>query len=197
MIVLRTIHGSRLYGNASASSDYDYYEVRTDIKRYRQKITGSDDVHRVPLSVFMHHCQMGVPQALEAMFSEKAEIDLFPALRSSYRVGEENVHHKFLRTIKAFALINRYEGGKTAKKLMKRRHSALRLIEYLESMSEYGRFNPTLSETQLLKLDTIMKTRSSYYTYIEQYVSLEPTKDSDYGTDYRPEYWEHGTAIGI
>lgn len=136
MIILRTTHGSRLYGLATPTSDHDWYEVHDHV-RARQKITGNDDTFRLPLSMWLEQCDKGVPQALEAMFAppELAEIDLFAEFRLSYRANTAHAAATYRRTSRAFIEDPR---GRTAKRV---RHGA-RILHDLEYILETGRFDP-------------------------------------------------------
>lgn len=147
--LFKTVHGSRLYGLAHAGSDEDFYTVvtkkQTDTRfgkqtraRYaKQKIDGDLDSMVVDFGTWVEMCRSGVPQALEAMFSNMTVgEDRIADFRSGYRVGTE-VYERYLRTIKSFALAE----DDTIKK---RRH-ALRLALNMREMAKTGRFNPTLS----------------------------------------------------
>jgi predicted nucleotidyltransferase len=146
-VLFKTVHGSRLYGLNHAGSDEDFYTVvtkapvdnrfgrQTRSKYAKQTITGSEDSFVVDLGTWMEMCKSGVPQALEAMFSNMAIVDNIPNLRASFRAGPA-VTLKYLDTIKSFAMAE----DETRKK---RRH-ALRLALNLRELCETGRFNPTL-----------------------------------------------------
>ncbi len=149
-ILFKTVHGSRLYGLAYAGSDNDFYTVVTKAEtdhrfgkqtraRYaKQKIIGNEDSFVVDFGTWIEMCKSGVPQALEAMFSDMViGNDLIEDYRRSFRAGSQ-VFPKYLDTIKSFALAE----DPTTKK---RRH-ALRLALNLNQMAKTGRFNPTLSE---------------------------------------------------
>lgn len=139
-LLLRTIHGSRLYGLSHAESDYDYFEVYGWNKfRGKQKISGGDDRTRQSYDRFMRYCEKGVPQYLEAMFSRMADIDNFPFNRMEYGINHVNVRDTYLRTIKSFWLAGIEEND-----FKKKRHSARLSLNYLD-MQKTGRFNPTLS----------------------------------------------------
>lgn len=146
-VLFKTVHGSRLYGLSHANSDEDFYTVVTkkpvptgrQVKaRYaRQKINGDEDSMVVDFGTWVEMCRSGVPQALEAMFSDMAVgDDRIADFRRGFRVGTE-VYERYFRTIKSFALAED-EG-------IKRRRHALRLALNLNEMARYGRFNPTLS----------------------------------------------------
>lgn len=145
--LFKTVHGSRLYGLAHENSDEDFYTVVTkkpvpkgrQVKaRYaKQKINGDEDSMVVDFGTWVEMCRNGVPQALEAMFSDMPiGDDRIADFRSGFRVGTE-VYARYYRTIKSFALME--DDG-----IKKRRH-ALRLALNLNEMARTGRFNPTLS----------------------------------------------------
>lgn len=148
-ILFSTPHGSHLYGLANEDSDNDYYTVVTKMpvdhrwgrqtrsKYAKQKIQDGEDHLVIDLGTWLEQCRSGVPQALEAMFSNEATVDHLYALRSGYRVGT-GVYDRYLRTIKSFALSE--DDG------FKRRRHALRLAHNLADIRRYGRFEPTLTE---------------------------------------------------
>lgn len=135
-LLFSTIHGSHLYGLATPKSDIDFYKVVAKEGRggSTQRIVADTDINTVDFSRFMELCRKGVPQALEAMFSTKADIDIIKDLRAGYTCGTE-VYDTYFRTIKSFALSEGYK---------KKRH-ALRLALNLAELAKTGRFNPTLS----------------------------------------------------
>lgn len=143
-VLFRTVHGSHLYGLSHAGSDSDYYTVVTkkpvptnrQVKaRYaKQTIVGEDDNMVVDFGTWVEMCKTGVPQALEAMYSQMALQDDIADFRASFRVST-GVYETYMRTIKSFALQEGYK---------KKRH-ALRLALNLNELARTGRFNPTLS----------------------------------------------------
>lgn len=146
-VLFKTVHGSRLYGLSHANSDEDFYTVVTKKPytgrgqgkaRYaKQKINGDEDSMVVDFGTWVEMCRSGVPQALEAMFSDMPiGDDRIADFRRGFRVGTE-VYERYFRTIKSFALAED-EGIK------KRRH-APRLALNLNEIGKRGRFNPTLS----------------------------------------------------
>lgn len=141
-VLFKTVHGSRLYGLARPDSDEDFYtvvsKVKTNRKKYaRQSIVDNIDSTVVDFGTWLHFCEMGVPQALEAMFSSMAVEDHIAPLRAQYRAGT-GVYDRYLRTIKTFAMRDTYKS---------KRHS-LRLALNLQELRGSGRFNPTLSTEQ-------------------------------------------------
>lgn len=144
MILLRTIHGSHLYGLNHSNSDIDYYTVVTNKDNRRkatyakQTILDGVDSTVIDLSTFMKQVHAGVPQALEALFSQKAEVDVLTHLRKSYRIDTARAVVTYRRTIKNFSFEDE-----------KHRRHAVRLCFNLEELIQTGRFNPTLNPTQI------------------------------------------------
>lgn len=147
-VLFKTVHGSRLYGLAHAGSDEDFYTVvtkkeankfgkQTKARYAKQTIIGDEDSMVVDFGTWVEMCKSGVPQALEAMFSDMVLEDRIEDFRRGFRVGTE-VYARYYRTIKSFALAE-------DDSFKKRRH-ALRLALNLNELGRTGRFNPTLSE---------------------------------------------------
>jgi predicted nucleotidyltransferase len=136
MLILRTAHGSHLYGLATPSSDRDWYEVHDRI-RTRQTFSGNDDTLRIGLSAWLRLCDKGVPQALEAMFAPPhlAEVDLFAAFRRGYRANPAHCAQTYARTARTFIEDPR---GRTAKRI---RHG-VRILHDLDQILATGRFDP-------------------------------------------------------
>ncbi|WP_251153669.1 nucleotidyltransferase domain-containing protein [Cellulosimicrobium sp. Marseille-Q4280] len=132
--LLRTVHGSHLYGLAHAGSDLDTYTVIATGHRARQTISGDQDTLVIPIGAFLLQAGSGVPQALEAMFSPIAEPGPLDALRHGFRPDTAASAHRYRRTITSFA----------AGTLKQRRH-ALRLATNLTDLLTYGWFSPRLS----------------------------------------------------
>jgi hypothetical protein len=137
--MLVTVHGSRLYGLHHADSDYGTYMVAPGSARTHHSVRGSHDSVVVSYDQFMRSCDKGVPQALEAMFSPVASVDMFPWLRAGYRACGPVVRDTYLRTMKAF-----WEDGS-----LKRRRHACRLWLNLNALEEHSRFNPALTPEQV------------------------------------------------
>lgn len=167
-ILFKTVHGSRLYGLSHENSDEDFYTVVTkqpvdatynrQIRaRYaKQHISGNEDSMIVDFGTWVEMCRSGVPQALEAMFSDMViGNDRIADFRASFRCGTE-VYDKYFRTIKSFALAEDPS--------RKKRKHALRLALNLSEMARYGRFNPTLSPE-----DARYITNMSYKTHEDVY----------------------------
>lgn len=139
-ILLRAIHGSRLYGLSHADSDEDFYVVTPTKKTLKainasQTIQDKIDTTTVDFATFVRMAERGIPQALEAMFSQMSKSDFFEDYRQGYYASAPTVIHTYMRTIKSFSLSDTF----------KRRRHALRLAHNLNELLYTGRFNPTLS----------------------------------------------------
>ena len=164
--LLSTLHGSHLYGTSHSDSDTDYFSVvdLTTRKTHNKKNKHSKQViERTPdgqvvdrtvvaLSTFMHGCELGVPQYLEAMFCTDPIIDVFPDFRASYRVGTA-VIPTYIRVIKSFSY------NEKSDRLKKRRH-ALRLAANARSILGTGRFDPRLSPEQVVEFTELAEKTS-------------------------------------
>lgn len=137
MILLKTIHGSRLYGTNHPSSDYDTYTVVLDKRKTKHSIQDKDDSVVVSLGKFLHYVDSGVPQSLEALFSAKKEIS--HPLMESIRPSTGSVISTYMRTIKSF----------TFNTDLKRQRHSVRMCFNLSDFLEFGYFNPTLTPSQL------------------------------------------------
>lgn len=146
--LLRTIHGSHLYGMAHQDSDEDWYIVRLDGKS-RQKVVDGVDTNVVTLEQFLKSIDKGVPQAVEALFSPYAEVDpnwgpFFYGLRPG-----NSLIDTYRRTILNFGLNHggrhgaALERAKTSDKIKLRRH-ALRLCINLSQFVRYGMIDPMI-----------------------------------------------------
>lgn len=136
-MLYKTVHGSRLYGTAHENSDHDFYVViaPTGKRKYaKQSIVNGIDTTTVDLPTFIRHATMGVPQALEAMWSPCAIVDEIP-WRWNFYAGTE-ARSRFARTIKNFII------GDAA--TVKSKRHALRLGIELRDLLKYGRFSPVM-----------------------------------------------------
>ena len=140
-VLLKTVHGSHLYGLNHEGSDLDYYII-TSSGNSKQSIKDGIDTNTVSFDKFVRLCFDGVPQALEAMFSQVAEIDEIPYFRNGYRAGGSKVIDTYRRTIKSLSYDERHT--------VKYRRHAMRMALNLSDIVSYGRFNPTLSGTERL-----------------------------------------------
>lgn len=156
-VLLRTIHGSHLYGLAHKGSDKDIYEViatkRTARKRnIKQTIVDGVDKTVVDLSTFMHMVDECVPQALEALWTPVAEVDKLHEFRTQYRVNRAKMKEVYIRTALNFAKNDD----------VKRRRHAIRLLLNLGAALEYGKFNPRLSEMDKFILRSSLGESGAY-----------------------------------
>lgn len=157
MILLRTVHGSHLYGLAHAASDKDIYEVfvttRTARKRnIKQTISEGIDKTSVDMSTFMHMVDECVPQALEALWTPVAEIDKIHEFRTQYRVNRAKMKEVYVRTALKFAEHDD----------VKHKRHALRLLLNLGTALEYGKFNPRLSDMDKLIINSSLGETGAY-----------------------------------
>lgn len=146
-VLLKTIHGSRLYGLNHANSDDDYYVVTPTVRtkkalNAKHKIDGDLDVVTVDFASFVAMAEKGVPQALETMFSKKTESPFFEDYRNSWFASDPRTVERYIKTIKSFSL------DESDKQEKARRH-ALRLSLNLEELVFTGRFDPTLSKSNV------------------------------------------------
>lgn len=153
-ILLQTVSGSHLYGLATPESDYDTFVVYADkpngSKRARyskQTITEQEDVVTPDLSTFMLYAQKGVPQYVEAMWSNQADIDVIHDLRHAFKPDYYNTVTTYQRTIKSFY----------AHQTKKRIRHAYRLLLNLQDFMAYGKFDPTLDEEHLERLTRLLE----------------------------------------
>ena len=151
MLLLRTIHGSRLYGLNHAGSDYDYWEVHSNkptdnpAKQIKQTIKDGLDVVQMNLSTFMLYANRSSHQVLDCMFSQYAEVDMLSALRENYVLNTGSFVPLYRRTIPKFSM-REVDQGLDAKFVLKSKRHAVRMCYQLQDGLAYGRFNPTLSE---------------------------------------------------
>lgn len=134
-LLLETVHGSHLYGLAHADSDLDYYRVWAGKKNMRQTIQGKYDITNKSYEQFLHEVSIGVPQALEALWSPIKTVNKLDFV--TIVPGYSETVNRYLRTIKSF----------WTEDLKKRRHSA-RLYLNLQDYMACGHFNPRLTAEQ-------------------------------------------------
>lgn len=141
-VLFKTVHGSRLYGLNHADSDEDFYTVVDKVKtaraRYaKQTITDDEDSMVVDFGTWLGMCVNGVPQALEAMFSEYVVYDSIEDFRYGYRVST-GASERYLRTITSFTMTQD----------PKRKRHGLRLALNMYDFQRTGRFNPTMTRQE-------------------------------------------------
>lgn len=181
--VLRTIHGSHLYGLAHEGSDTDTYEVvlfdRPGLKHYAHRDKKTDHLV-LSFDRFLEMAGRGVPQALEALWSPYAEVDkAFAPVFSSLRPEYYETIDRHARTVRNFS---HNSGGRTGAaatrvsntKLM--RH-ALRLLLNAEAFRTHGRFSPALNEDQIAWVKTTAE-RDDVLDLIDERVARLPRRRS-------------------
>lgn len=139
MEILRTVHGSRLYGTAHEHSDYDWYTVTLAGRKARQSIQGDQDNVVLNYVEFRKQVFRGVPQACEALWSPYAEIhpDYLPYLRSIRLWGGEAAD-RHERTVRNFCYGD-----------FKRRRHAVRMAWNLANLRQQGWYYPQMSQEQV------------------------------------------------
>lgn len=171
--LLKTIHGSHLYGLAHTNSDEDWYVVTLG-GRSKQGIIDGIDTNQVTLEQFQKSIAKGVPQAVEALYSPYAEFDpQWEQYFRSLRPGAELIQ-TYRRTIINFgvnwggrhgAALDR---AKSTDKVKLRRH-AFRLCINLSQFVSSGVINPVLTDTQKNTISDAAEFRDSLYeTVLEQ-----------------------------
>lgn len=151
-VLFKTIHGSRLYGLAHDNSDWDYYTVIDKVKQKKARyathsIVDGVDSNVVDFGTWVDLCQRGVPQALEAMFSTKAEVDRISEFRSAFMAGTN--YDGYLGIMKHMY----YEHPDS----FKHKRHLLRLALNMKSLRKYGRFDPTLNRPQIALINSLAK----------------------------------------
>jgi len=153
MILLKTIHGSRLSGLARPDSDWDWYTV-VDDGRTRQRINGDQDKLTVSLADFLRNVYAGEVAALCALWSPVAEIDpRWAPMFASLHPDIMGATRKFSGAISAFAVFGtgqrrRPAGSFDTLDLKAKRHM-LRLSLFLDDLWRDGRFCPRLDADTL------------------------------------------------
>lgn len=170
-VLFKTVHGSKLYGLAKTTSDDDFYIV-TPTKytarkiNAKQKIEGNDDTTSMDFASFVTLAKRGVPQTLETMFSRKSRSDFFEDYRQGYYASDPEVIHTYMRTIKSFSL--------SPKDPYKRKRHALRLSINLEELLYTGRFNPTLSSANAIRITRLaQKEGIEYFKELKKICPIE------------------------
>lgn len=148
IVILTTTHGSRLYGLSHADSDFDTYTVTETLRKPEHKIVGDSDDLTIGFKDFMRQVEKGVPQSLEALFSDQAVINpIWAPYLEGYRATSPDVFDTYQRTIKSFRLIGTFKSI---------RHS-LRLEMNLADLRVHGRFNPTLTKEDAEEISFMAK----------------------------------------
>lgn len=161
--ILKCEHGSHLYGLATPESDHDYYEIYDFLNhRYRPKkqsiqtIDGDQDELRISLDRYEHLCYMGVPQAVEVLFSPT---ESWIEVTDDWRLVSRDIKRhlcdhmpKVLDTYRRTAM-NFYLSKKDSEK---KQRCAFRLVFNAGELKKTGHMNSRLTGTQIIALETVM-----------------------------------------
>ena len=153
-LLLKTNHGSHLYGLNTETSDLDYYQIfeypwrnHRPRKQVSQVIKEDIDVTRTSLDRFQDMCIKGIPQALEALFADESHwVEFHQSWYDKRELIENNLHVHRLNIIETYkrTVFNFFEKDD----FKKNRHS-FRLMHNVTEFKKDGKFNPTLnSETR-------------------------------------------------
>lgn len=145
--LLLTVHGSHLYGLNHAESDMDFYRVVStpppknqfgDVRKKNglQTVEGGLDDAVFDFKTFVIHAYNGVPQALEAMYSPVATIDVLEAYRAGFRASVQSMSTRYIHAIEKFASFE----------FKRRRHSLRYALNLRQAIANNGRFDPVLSD---------------------------------------------------
>lgn len=153
--VLRTLHGSHLYGLSRPDSDYDYYEIYDFLnQRYRprkqaqQRIDDDLDEVKISLERFKSICFKGVPQAVEVLFSpsetwvyENGWLDISAQIKSELRNHMPAILDTYRRTALNFFY--------STKDLEKKQRHAFRLLLNATELKSTGVMHSRLDKEQV------------------------------------------------
>jgi hypothetical protein len=170
--ILRTEHGSHLYGLAHSGSDHDEYVIYLESMKARQRVNkdeGTDTV-RMGLPQFIERIEAGSHQSVEALFSPVKKVHPeWAAFFAGYRVTSPHAFAAYERTIKKFA----HWGD------VKRQRHAIRLALNLRDLRREGRFNSRLSPREV---DMVLKfgaTQADTFFAVEMITGLVLTPDEE------------------
>lgn len=176
-VILRTVHGSHLYGLNHAGSDLDTYTVVAGSQRARQRVNkeeGADDVV-MGLPQFLQRIQSGSHQAIEAAFSPVAEVSPeWKAFFEGLRITSPEAHHAYERTIRKFVFFGD----------AKRRRHGIRLATNLRDLRGQGRFNPRMSAEDRHVADKFSVDEASTAAAVRMICGLDV-----YEVGYKIEYY--------
>lgn len=173
--ILETIHGSHLYGLAHARSDVDTYRVVLPDEGHRrtyarQRKVNKDDRLVISLDRFLDQVALGVPQALEALWSPEASIDpTWVPFLHGLRPGLEETRMRYRRTIVNFGFHHGGRTGAAAREIdgFKLHRHAVRLCLNLQDFLTTGGFCPRLSPERAQYCNEFIR-REDYDTALEQ-----------------------------
>lgn len=177
--ILLVLHGSHLYGLNHADSDTDYYRVvstqpevnRFGARRKRngfQTIQGGMDNTVFDFKTFMIHAHNGIPQALEAMFANEAEMDSIEAFRHNYHASISAMVVSYTSAIERFVM----------RDFKRRRHALRYALNLREAVDNYGRFTPELSKSNA-EMITEMASSPHFVTHLRKLSYTELNLDEN------------------
>lgn len=148
-ILLKTQHGSHLYGMATPRSDLDFFVVyEFPWKNYRpkkqmdQKIEDDIDLTTASIDRFTDLCFKGVPQSLETLFSDSSK---WLEYDNSWYDKSEKIKSKLSLYIPVvLETYKRTSWNFFEKDDFKKNRHALRLCLNAKDLKKRGSFNPTL-----------------------------------------------------
>lgn len=163
--LIKTLHGSHLYGLSTPESDVDYYEVYRFLnQRYRpkklaqQNISDNIDSFRVERDRFHNFCIKGVPQAIEVLYAPEDAI-----------IYADEEWYSFVDLIKEDVLNNLSEVLETYKRTalnfwkddQKKKRHAYRLLCNAEQLRFTGRMDARLSEENIAAVNFYVNSYDS------------------------------------
>lgn len=166
-VVLRTVHGSHLYGLSRPDSDHDYYEIYRFLnhnwrpkKHAKQQIQGDEDELRISLDRFTDLCFKGVPQAIEVLFSPpEAWVfeDGWQGIANQIKEQLPNYMRAILETYRRTALNFFYSN----KDLEKKRRHAFRLLFNAQELKASGTMHSRLVGEQVENINWLSTSFNS------------------------------------
>lgn len=164
--LLKTVHGSHLYGLNHADSDYDeYIVVRSAPQAIFQRIDDDGlDQTVVTLNEFQSKIFQGSHQALEALFSPYAEIHPhFEHFFRGMRASIDETRMRYRRAAKHFAFdFAPGEEPIDPNPIFKKRRHGMRLAVNLNDLMRTRRFSPVLSTSQIAWINREAEVDASY-----------------------------------
>lgn len=149
MLIMRTIHGSRLYDLASPTSDYDWFTIHSTLRPEDQIIKGENYDHHIhSADAFTKQILIGSPMALEALASPYQEWH-----NESLRPFYESLTPNSRKTRQNFQKISRRLAYHTGARAQNKRRHAIRLLWELDDFMKTGQINPILSQSQIERLN--------------------------------------------
>lgn len=148
-IAFTTIHGSRLYGLNHENSDYDnMFVYMDDRKAVHYKAGDIDNIH-VGIFDLVNKAIGGSHQYIEGVFSQqkKWEDETYRPFIENLVIPGAAVREKFERTIKKLSFED-----------LKLRRHAVRLSLGLAQLTDTGKMNPTLTDSQVFYVNTMAET---------------------------------------